>query len=55
MKNYTGKQMVLAFLLGVLVTIGGYRWYQIERSAYITDLRLSYIEGFLEQASRGAR
>lgn len=55
MKSYTDRHLVLAFLLGVFCVLAGYRWYQLERSAYYSELRLSYIESFLERATGGGR
>ncbi len=50
---YTTKHLLLAFLVGAFCVVAGYRWYELERSAYLSEMRLSYIEGFLEQATGG--
>lgn len=55
MTGYTTKHLLLAFLVGALTVVAGYRWYQLERSTYISELRLSYIEAFLEKATGGGR
>ncbi len=49
------SKIVLAFLLGVLCTLGVQRWVALERAAYTSDMRLSYIEGYLQQVSGGGR
>ena len=49
------SKLVLAFLLGVLCTVGVERWIALERTSYMHELRISYIEGFLSQATGGRR
>lgn len=46
------RRDVLMFLLGAFAALAVQRWIALETATYTNHLRLSYIEGFLEQATR---
>ena len=47
------KGNVAAFLLGVLFVLGVQRWLYLEASVANLERHVSFIEGFLEQATSG--
>lgn len=49
------RRELLAFLLGCFTVLAVQRWIALETASYRHDLRLSYIEGFLAQATGGGR
>lgn len=49
------KKYILAFLLGVFATLIVGRWMAIEKAQSLSNLRVSYIEGFLERLTEHVR
>jgi hypothetical protein len=46
------KKILLAYLLGALTVVAGYRWLHMEYTLWRHEIHISAIEGFLTEETR---